>query len=144
MWTSEHSVEAKVRADVIRTLFEDVEGWPGWNAGTEWVRLDGPFAVGTAGTMKVPDQEPFNFRLIAVGPDGFEDETPVPDAGIVVRVRHSVEAVDDSTVRITYRTTIDGPAADTVGPVIGPEITADFPSVLDALVARAQALITTS
>jgi hypothetical protein len=144
MWTSEQSVEANVRADVVRALFEDVKRWPEWNAGTEWVRLDGPFEVGTTGTMKVPDQEPFTFHLITVGPEGFEDETAVPDAGIVVRVRHTIETVGGSTVRIVYRTTIEGPAADTVGPVMGPEITADFPTVLDALVARARALMTTA
>jgi hypothetical protein len=140
MWTYTHSVVARASIEVVHSLFEDVARWPEWNAGTEWVRLDGPFAVGTAGTMKVPDQEPLQFRLIAVGPDGFEDETEVPDAGIVVRVRHSIEPVDAAAVRITYRATIDGPAADAVGPVIGPDITADFPEVLVALASRAEAI----
>jgi hypothetical protein len=69
MWTYTHSVVARASIEVVHSLFEDVARWPEWNAGTEWVRLDGPFAVGTAGTMKVPDQEPLQFRLIAVGPD---------------------------------------------------------------------------
>ena len=33
---------------------------------------------------------------------------------------------------------ITGPAADTLGPQIGPEISADFPQVLAALVERAE------
>ena len=140
MWTSQHSIVSQASIEAVRSLFEDVAGWPEWNAGIEWIRLDGPFAVGTEGTMKVPGQDPLPFRLIAVGPDGFEDETAVPDAGIVVRVRHSIEAVDPTKVRITYRVTIDGPAADDVGPVIGPQISADFPDVLEALAARAESL----
>jgi hypothetical protein len=33
---------------------------------------------------------------------------------------------------------ISGPAADEVGPQLGPEISGDFPHVLAALVARAE------
>jgi hypothetical protein len=44
-------------------------------------------------------------------------------------------------VRITYRATIDGPAADAVGPIIGPDITADFPDVLVALASRAETIM---
>jgi hypothetical protein len=35
---------------------------------------------------------------------------------------------------------ITGPAAKTVGPEIGPEISSDFPEVLAALAARAEGL----
>jgi hypothetical protein len=35
---------------------------------------------------------------------------------------------------------IDGPAADEVGPDLGPAITADFPEVMAALSARAEAV----
>ena len=34
---------------------------------------------------------------------------------------------------------IDGPAAGTLGPVIGPEVTAEFPQVVAALIAEAEA-----
>jgi hypothetical protein len=33
---------------------------------------------------------------------------------------------------------ISGPAADTVGPELGPKISGDFPEVLSALVERAE------
>jgi hypothetical protein len=38
----------------------------------------------------------------------------------------------------TYRMEITGPAADTLGPQVGPEISGDFPQTLAALVARAE------
>jgi hypothetical protein len=44
----------------------------------------------------------------------------------------------DERSRITYRMEITGPAAETVGPEIGPEISGDFPEVLAALAARAE------
>lgn len=139
MWTVEHSIVTNASPAAISRLFADVATWPEWNKGIEWVTLDGPFAAGTHGQMKVPGQEPFAFRLLAVGPDGFEDETPIPDAGVVVRVRHAIETSAGRT-RVAYGVTIDGPQADALGPVLGPEITADFPAVLEALVARAEAL----
>ena len=40
--------------------------------------------------------------------------------------------------RVVYRTEITGPAAAQVGPQLGPEITADFPDVLAALVHLAE------
>jgi hypothetical protein len=39
---------------------------------------------------------------------------------------------------------ISGPAADTLGPQLGPAISADFPETLAALVARAEAASTDS
>ncbi len=139
MWTYEHSVESQADRDAVFALFSDVATWPEWNAGVERMELDGPFVADTAGTMVVPGQEPMAFRLIWVEEGrGFEDETAVPSAGVVVRVRHSLEPLSDGGTRITYRCVIDGPAADEVGPGLGPVITADFPEVMAALSARAE------
>ena len=49
----------------------------------------------------------------------------------------TVEPEDDGT-RITHRLTITGPGADEVGPALGPQISADFPDQLDALVDAAR------
>ena len=140
MWTFEHSQTTSAGLAHIFPLLSDVAGWPDWNEGVESVTLDGPFAEGARGVMAMPGHEPLSFRLIWVDPQiGFEDETEVPDAGIVVRVRHTVEPLPEGGSLITYRATIDGPAADEVGPQIGPGITADFPNVIATLAERAEA-----
>jgi hypothetical protein len=139
MWVSEHSIATSASRKAILDLFADVTHWPEWNPGTEWVTLDGPFAAGTTGLMKIPDQDPLSFRLIRVDSDGFEDETVIPDADIVVRVRHTIASTRDGRINVVYRATIDGPRADELGPEIGPQVTADFPEVLAALAARAEA-----
>jgi hypothetical protein len=140
MWTYDCSAATSARPEAIFALFRDVSTWPRWNAGVESMELDGPFAPGTTGTMKVPGQEPMRMRLTVVDEGrSFEDETEIPGAGVVVRVRHALTAMDDGRTRIDYGVTIDGPAADALGPVIGPDITADFPSVLAALIAEAEA-----
>ena len=69
-------------------------------------------------------------------PERFVDEADLGE--IVVRTIHRVERLDQGRARVTYRMEITGPAADTLGPEIGPEISGDFPQVLAALAARAE------
>jgi hypothetical protein len=140
MWTYEHSQTSSAGIADVFALLSNVAGWPEWNHGVDSVSLDGPFAAGTRGVMAMPGEEPLSFRLTWVDPgSGFEDETELPEAGVVVRVRHIIEALPEGGTRITYHATIDGSAADEVGPEIGPAITADFPAVIAALVERAEA-----
>jgi hypothetical protein len=63
---------------------------------------------------------------------------------VVVRVRHSLEALAAGGTRITYRATVEGPPADALGPEIGTAVTADFPEVMAALAARAEAGLATA
>jgi Polyketide cyclase / dehydrase and lipid transport len=138
MWSYEHSLETDARAETIFEILRDVSRWPEWNPGVERIDLDGPFATGTSGVMVIPDQGSLSFRLAWVGDGrGFEDETEIPGAGVVVRVRHSLEPLAGGGTRITYRATVEGPAADALGPEIGPGVTADFPEVVAGLAARA-------
>ena len=140
MWTYGHSLETKAPAGAIFEILRDTGRWREWNAGVERIDRDGPFATGTSGVMAIPDQGSLPFRLAWVGEGrGFEDETEVPGAEVVVRVRHSLEPLAAGGTRITYRATVEGPAADALGPEIGPAVTADFPEVIAALAARAEA-----
>lgn len=138
MWSYEHSVETRAGTETIFEIFQDVSRWPEWNPGVERIDLDGPFATGTTGVMVIPGQGSLSFRLAWVGDGrGFEDETEIPGAEVVVRVRHSLEPLATRGTRITYRATVEGPQADALGPEIGPAVTADFPEVMGALAALA-------
>lgn len=140
MWTHQYSSETTATPDAIFDLFERVDSWNEWNPGVERIDLNGPFASGTTGTMVMPGQESLAFRLVWVEAGrGFEDETEIREADVVVRVRHSLDVLPEGRTRITYAATIDGVGADAVGPTIGPAITADFPEVVAALIARAEA-----
>lgn len=142
MWTFERSIETSASAEAIFAIMADVDTWSEWNGGVERMELDGPFAAGTAGTMVLPGGDALAMRLLWVEVGrGFEDETEIPGAEVVVRVRHVIEPLSQGGARITYAATIDGSAGDTLGPSIGPEITADFPQVMAALAARAEAAL---
>jgi hypothetical protein len=137
MWTHEHSIETTAAPTAIWGLWADVARWPEWNADLERAELSGPFAAGSTITMIPHGQESIELRIAeAVEPEVFVDEADLGD--VVVRTIHRIERLDANRVRIVYGMEITGPAADDLGPKIGPEISADFPQVLAALVEMAE------
>jgi hypothetical protein len=137
MWASEHGIETTAAPEAIWRLWSDVPRWPEWNADLERSELSGPFAAGSVITMTPLGQEPIELRIAeAVAPERFVDEADLGEA--VVRTTHRVDRVGEGESRVVYRMEITGPAADTLGPQIGPAISGDFPQVLAALVERAE------
>jgi hypothetical protein len=137
MWTNEQSIETTASPEAIWRLWSDVDGWPEWNVDIEHISISGPFAVGSTITMTPVGQGPVALRIAeAVEPDLFVDEAEFAD--VVVRTVHRVEPLEGDRIRIVYRMEISGPAADGVGPEIGPQISADFPETLAALAQHAE------
>jgi uncharacterized protein YndB with AHSA1/START domain len=121
----------------IWRVWAEVAEWPTWNSDIERIEFDGPFTAGSRILMTPFGQEPIELRIAeAVEPERFVDEADLGE--IVVRTTHRVQRLGDRRTEVTYRMEITGPAADTLGPQIGPQISADFPQTLAALVARAQ------
>jgi len=138
MWKYEHSIETEAAAETLWARLADVATWTEWNSDIEKVELDGPFATGSRITMTPRGEEPVLLQLAEVR----ENETFVDVAqfgGVEIRTMHRLERLDAGRTRITYRTEITGPAADELGPQVGPAITADFPETMAALVRAAGA-----
>jgi uncharacterized protein YndB with AHSA1/START domain len=137
VWLTEHSGETTASPEAIWQAWADVASWPEWNRDIERIELDGPFDAGSRITMTPRGQDPFELRIAeAAKPELFVDEADLGE--IVVRTTHRAERIDRERTRITYRMEISGPAAETLGPQIGPEISGDFPQVLAALIERAE------
>jgi uncharacterized protein YndB with AHSA1/START domain len=137
MWTNAQSIETAASPEAIWRLWSDVAGWPEWNADIERIEISGPFAAGSTISMTPIGQDPVELRVAeAVEPDLFVDEANLGD--VVVRTIHRVERLEGDRSRVTYRMEISGPAADSVGPELGPQISADFPQTLAALVQHAE------
>src|SRR6266536_485376 len=137
MWSVEHSIETSAAPNEIWRLWADVAGWPAWNSDIERIELVGDFAAGSRIVMTPVGQEPIELRLAeTVEPESFVDEAELGE--IVVRTIHRIERLDGERARVVYRMEITGPAAGTLGPQIGPEISGDFPQTLAALVERAE------
>ncbi|GII02170.1 SRPBCC family protein [Planobispora takensis] len=137
MWEYEYSVETAAAPDALWRIWSDMDAWPQWNDGIAKIEVEGPFAVGTAFTMTPPQGDAIPMRLVEIVPGRvFTDEMDAGD--FLVTTVHRLEPLPGGGTRVTYRTEITGAAADQVGPELGPQITADFPDVLAALVRRAE------
>jgi hypothetical protein len=138
MWVKEYTGDCAASPSQVFGILAEPATWSEWNDGVLRVDMDGPFAEGTAAVMVLPDQTALPFRFTWVETDrGYEDETPVPGAGVVVRVRHELTPNDGGT-HITYRCAVDGP--DDVAAEVGAAVSADFPDVIAALGSRAEQL----
>ncbi len=136
MWTVEHSVEANVTREAIWRLWSDPDAWVTWNPDIERIEADGPFATGTGITMTPKGQAPVQLQITELREQElFVDEAQVGE--LVIRTTHRIDRLDGDRVRVVYRTEIDGPDVDRLGPIVGPAITDDFPQALAALVALA-------
>jgi hypothetical protein len=137
MWLTEHSGETTASPEGIWQEWADVASWPEWNRDIERIELDGPFDAGSRITMTPRGQDPIELRIAeAAKPELFVDEADLGE--IVVRTTHRAERIDRERTRITYRMEISGPASETLGPQIGPEISGDFPQLIAALIERAE------
>ena len=101
----------------------------------------GLFQVRTSkgGTVQVRSlkDSSLQMRLTEIVPgELFTDEMDGGD--FTVRTVHRLELEAGGRTRIIYRTEITGPAANEMGPQLGPAITADFPEVLAALAKLAE------
>jgi len=87
----------------------DHDTWPTWSPDTEWVRVDGPVAVGTRGVLTPKRGPKVKFVISACVPgQEYTDTTRLRGARLVFQ--HTVEATKDgSDLRVLV--TIDGPLA---------------------------------
>ena len=134
MFEWSHEVVSTARPEQVWTLYAEVERWTQWDAGLEGVTLDGPFAVGSRGTMAVSGQPPLTWELVEVV-DGelFTDVTEIPGVATLTFV-HRVAAHPSGSL-ITHEVRIEGPAADRLGPMV----TSDTPAAMEALARLAAA-----
>jgi hypothetical protein len=136
MWIHEHTAETAVPRGKVWAALADIDSWTEWDTSMAEIKLDGPFAVGSTVSMTPIGQDPIRSTILEI-----EDGTTYADetffGGAVLRFSHTLTELSDGVTRITHRLEITGDEADTIGPEIGPMITADFPDAMNALIAYA-------
>ena len=105
--------------------------------GTDTFELDGPLAVGTDLSVTTEDGRTFAAQVVElVEGEVYADRAPLD--GLELAFRHILRP-DGVGTEVTYALQIDGPGVDQAGPELGPQIAADFPTAVDALIAAATA-----
>jgi hypothetical protein len=136
MWTHEHAADTPLSPAAIWKVLADLDRWARWDTSMERVELLGPFRVGSRVSMTPHGQEPIVSTITAIEDHArYADETEFE--GVTLRFSHTLDPLPGGGTRVTHRLEIDGPAADDVGPQLGPAITEDFPQAMAALLAAA-------
>jgi Polyketide cyclase / dehydrase and lipid transport len=137
MWVHEHTAETPASPKAVWQVLRNLDEWGSWDTSLEWVRLQGPFQVGSKVVMKPNGQDPITSVIVDVAENRvYADETNLGE--ITLRFSHTLEPLESGGTKVTHRLEITGPAAGSAGPELGPAITEDFPEAMDALLARAQ------
>jgi Polyketide cyclase / dehydrase and lipid transport len=137
MWITERSIETTASPEAIWRLWSEVATWPDWNGDIARIGISGPFAVGSTISMTPIGEETVELRIAEVSePELFVDEADLGNA--VVRTVHRIDPLGDGRRRVSYRMEITGPAAEEIGPHVGPQISSDLNEMLSALVERAE------
>ena len=134
MFTWTHTVTTTASPEQVWPLYADVNRWLEWDSGLEAVTLDGPFAVGSSGTLQVEGQPPLTWTLTDVVENAvFTDVTEIPGVATLTFVHRIEPAAVGAT--ITHEVLIEGPAAEGLGPMV----TSDTPEAMEALARLAEA-----
>lgn len=130
-WTCEHTEHTSASPESVWALWSDVTSWPVWDGDVKHVTLEGPFAVGTKGTLKPEGGPKVRFEITDVQPpEGFADVARLPLCRM--RFEHSAVREGDRT-RVTHRVAISGPATPLFSRVLGRGIARGLPETVKAL-----------
>jgi hypothetical protein len=105
----------------------DMATWPEWNADTEWVRLDGPFATGSTGVLKPKGGPKTKFVISEASAERFTD---VFD--------HRIQSADGGGSVVQVTVTLSGPMAFLWNQILGKGIKNSLQRDLEALKAAAE------
>lgn len=120
----------------------DHDTWAQWSPDTEWVRVDGPVALGAAGVIKPTGGPRTRFTISGLEKDReYTDTSFLPGARLVFQ--HLASAVDGAT-RLDVAVTMTGALAPIWSRIMGGGFAQSAQADLDRLVAAVEAEFATS
>ncbi|PYC69075.1 hypothetical protein C7C46_28625 [Streptomyces tateyamensis] len=114
----------------------DMATWPEWNADTEWVRLDGPFAQGSTGVLKPKGGPRTRFVIEVLDEAEFTDVSLL--LGARLTFRHLVRVDPAGRTEVEVAVSLAGPLAPLWRRILGKGIAATLQQDLEALRAVAE------
>jgi carbon monoxide dehydrogenase subunit G len=135
MWTTEYTAETALSSETVWAALRDLHTGTLTYPGADTFELEGPFAADSQVTVTPVGQDSFRSTIVdLVENETYADETTFGD--VVLTFRHTLVPTASGT-RVTHRLDISGPAADEVGPQLGPQISGDFDESMAALFEQA-------
>jgi Polyketide cyclase / dehydrase and lipid transport len=129
----EHRIRIATAPGSIYSIYADVTHWPHWDPDTRAATLNGPFAVGSRGTLTpakgntVPMVVTFADRA-----RGFTVESRIP---LLLRMvfEHELKALGPSETEVIHRVTLSGLLSWLIGPALKRQLDAGLPVTLARL-----------
>ncbi|WP_432946241.1 SRPBCC family protein [Kribbella sp. CA-253562] len=131
MWHFEHTEQTSATPEQLWAHYSEPTAWPQWDHGTAEVTVEGPFVVGTRGTLKPAKGPKAAFVLTEVTPlVSFTDTTKLPLT--TMEFAHRIEVIDGVT-HFTHSVTMNGALTPLFSRLIGRTIAAELPDAMRAL-----------
>lgn len=124
----EHSVLVQAPAERIFRIYEDVAAWPTWDPDTKAASIDGPFAVGTRGSLTPTKGRTVPMLLTKVERGAcFTVESRIP----LLRMVFEHELVPrGESVKVTHRVTFSGILSVLLGRMLVKQLNQGLPVTL--------------
>ncbi|MEY9912038.1 quinol monooxygenase YgiN [Catenulispora sp. MAP12-49] len=135
-WSTQYSADTDVSPEAVWATLRDERTGAAAAGGNTYV-IHGPFAVGTELSVTPAGSDEALTSTIMELTDGraYADRTEFN--GLLLTDRHELTPLEGGGTRVTHQLIIGGPAAQTVGPNLGPQISEDYPDVMRELIAAA-------
>ena len=131
-------VSSATAPEAFFARWADMATWPEWNADTEWVRLDGPFAEGSTGQLKPKGGPKVRFVIERLVPGReFVDVSLLFGARLVFD--HQVTSLPGGGCEIDVTVTLSGPLSRVWNLLLGNGFRKSAQPDLESLVRAVQA-----
>ena len=137
-WSTQYSADTPASPQAVWAVLRDTRTGTPLTGGNTYA-IHGPFAVGTELSVTPDGSDEALTSTIVELVDGraYADRTEFN--GLILTDRHELTPLQDGGTRVTHQLVIGGPAAATVGPNLGPQISEDYPAAMAELIAAATA-----
>ncbi len=114
-------------------MWSDPDTWADWDPAVHAVSLAAPFEMGATATMTLagPIEVPVTLEEVDPGARYLDQLTT---GELVIRIDHVVRGLPGGGAEVTVSTTIEGPGADDIGPMV----THDAPMAMARLLELAE------
>lgn len=129
----EHRIPIATAPAAIYRLYADVANWHRWDPDTKRATLDGPFAVGSRGSLTPAKGNTVPMVVTFADPvRGFTVESRIP---LLLRMvfEHELIARGEAVTEVVHRVTLSGPLGWLIGPGLKRQLNVGLPLTLSRL-----------
>ncbi|HUE68014.1 MAG TPA: SRPBCC family protein [Candidatus Acidoferrum sp.] len=132
------SVETTAPPEKVWRIWSDMSTWGQWNPNVTTMDWQGGFASGTTGVMNTPSGQHHKMQLVDVQPGRSFALLTAVVPGTRFRFNCRVEPANGKT-KISQTVEVGGPLGPVLGGMLGPQVSKDFPTLLQNLARKAEA-----